>query len=98
MTWKEKQRNIVRQYNRATATELCDVYGKCSAEKRKAFRNCKAEMVNRNGYGMRILSASCYFFTCAFRFEEYGEPYLMYFTHKGSEIIPMETEMEGLKW
>lgn len=69
MTWKEKQRAIVDKYNRSTATELWDVYGRCSTRKQRAYANCKAEMQARGGRDMRVLSASCHFFTCAFRFE-----------------------------
>lgn len=88
------QEKIIQRYNNSTARELWDVYGRCSTAKRKAFENCKAKMLAlRNGRDMRILGASCFFFSCAFRFEnDYGEPCLFYMTHKRSEIIPMETE------
>ena len=46
-------------YSRATATDLWEVYGRCSSAKRAAMQNCRKLQEELDGWGGRICSASC---------------------------------------
>lgn len=57
----------VTAYERSTATQLYDVYGKCSTEKHIAFKYCQELMERENGYNGRIVSYNTFAFTFAFQ-------------------------------
>ncbi len=54
----------------ATATQLSDVYERCSAAKHMAFRECERLMQEYGGEGLKILSHNTFVFTAAFLFED----------------------------
>lgn len=57
----------VNAYERSTATQLSDVYGKCSTAKHRALRYCQELMEKCNGYNGRIVSYNFCAFTYAFQ-------------------------------
>jgi len=57
----------VNAYERSTATELHDVYGRCSTEKHRALKYCKELMEEVHGYNGRIISYNTFTFTYAFQ-------------------------------
>ena len=61
------QTAMLNQYNRASCTELEQLYKTCSEEKKSAARHCWAVMHQYNGYDMRYYSRTSYFFTCGFK-------------------------------
>lgn len=68
-------------YSRATATDLWEVYGRCSSAKRAAMQNCRKLQEELDGWGGRICSASCYLFSYAFLYkDEDGDICLCYVT------------------
>lgn len=79
---------IRHSYNSSTSYELWQVYGKWSEKKEESFKQIKLEMYNNNGFGLRILTASRYFYTCAYQVEnESGERSLVYHTPKKKIIV-----------
>ena len=60
----------VDAYNRSKATELTDVYKKCSYNKKQAYAECRTHASEHNAKNMRIISHNCNFFSCAARNKE----------------------------
>ena len=56
----------VNRYNHSTAAYLDEVYDKYSDEKAEAFEAIRQEMLENNGWGLRITSHTIQFFTCAY--------------------------------
>lgn len=80
MTKKEKV--LLDNYRRASATTLQEVYTTCSTAKHQAFLDCRADLIAHNGHGGRIPSANAQFFTYAFIYQdEDGRERLRYHTH-----------------
>ena len=52
-------------YERSKATELTDVYKKCSYNKKQAYAECRTHSANLGAENMRIISHNCNFFSCA---------------------------------
>lgn len=59
--------NYVQRYERSTAIQLSDVYGKCSTAKHRAFKFCQDLMYELKGYYGRIVSYNTNMFTYAFQ-------------------------------
>ena len=77
----KRQEQLLDNYNRASATELRQVYGKWSDKKKEAYRNCLVKQSSHNGYDGRICTASGWKFTYAFRYrDEAGREHLYYIT------------------
>lgn len=66
----DNNRSASLRYDRATASNLWDVYGTCSFAKQKAFRWCENKMHDMNGYGLKIVSHNSNFFTVMFLFAD----------------------------
>ena len=60
----------VDAYNRSKATELTDVYKKCSYNKKQAYAECRTHAAEHNADNMRIISHNCNFFSCAAKSKE----------------------------
>ena len=58
-------------YERSKATELTDVYKKCSYNKKQAYAECRTHTANIRAQNMRIISHNCNFFSCAAK-SKYG--------------------------
>ena len=58
----EKGMHYINAYERSKATELTDVYKKCSYNKEQAYEH--------NAENMRIISHNCNFFSCAAKNKE----------------------------
>ena len=58
-------------YERSKATELTDVYKKCSYNKKQAYAECRTHSANLGAENMRIISHNCNFFSCAAK-SKYG--------------------------
>lgn len=54
---------FMNAYKKSSATELSDVYGKCSFDKAKAYRQCREWCDKENGKCFRIISAGSFFFS-----------------------------------
>lgn len=68
-------------YKRATATDLWEVYGRFSAAKAQAMKNCRKLQEEMGGWGGRICSASAYLFSYAFLYKDgAGDVCLCYVT------------------
>lgn len=78
----KKQIGMVWSYEHAKAETLYQAYGRPSYNKVRAFRDCEAAKAAHNGYGARIPSASCHFFTYAFKYRDAeGRERMQYHTH-----------------
>ena len=64
------QRQMWRQFQRATATELREVYKNWSTEKQRAYDRCKDIAIANNADRYRICSATSNFFTFAFSYPD----------------------------
>ena len=73
----------VESYNRSKATELMDVYKKCSYNKKQAYAECRTHTAEHNADNMRIISHNCNFFSCAAKSKE-G---LIVYTHANTYIV-----------
>ena len=58
-------------YERSKATELTDVYKKCSYYKKQAYAECRTHAAEHNAENMRIIIHNCNFFSCAAK-SKYG--------------------------
>lgn len=57
----------VEAYEASTWHTLKDAYAKPSAAKQVAFKRCLQKCEAENGNNLRVIFASCYFFTVAFQ-------------------------------
>ena len=89
MRTNKRAKQITEQYERATATRLSDVYGRCSEAKKRAFNYCNMLMQEYNGNDMKILSHNTFVFTAAFLFEdrETGAANIMLITPSRNEAV-----------
>ena len=89
MRTNKRAKQITEQYERATATRLSDVYGRCSEAKQRAFNYCHRLMQEYNGDDMKILSHNTFVFTAAFLFEdqETGAINIMRITPSKNEAV-----------
>lgn len=60
---------LFETYNRSNARTLWDVYGTCSQSKRRAYDNICADCAEVNGYDMRVMSATSFFFSQAYKYD-----------------------------
>lgn len=78
--------------NKGVKTELYQVYGKYSYNKQRALDYCKELRYRLNGYNATIVSASCHFFTYAFRYydADIKKECLCYCTHANDYKFAIE--------
>ena len=57
-------------YERSKATELTDVYKKCSYNKEHAYAKCRTHAERNGADNMKIISHNCNFFSCAAKSKE----------------------------
>ena len=62
-----KGQNFINAYNRSSDRDLFDVYGRYSAEKGRADKDCRRKMIEEGGEDYRIISANTFAFSCAWR-------------------------------
>lgn len=67
----KKGMHYIQAYERSKATELTDVYKKCSYNKKQAYAECRTHSANLGAENMRIISHNCNFFSCAAK-SKYG--------------------------
>lgn len=78
----QKNMNMLWNYEHAEARSIYEAYRQPSYNKVRAFRDCEAAKASKNGYDARIPSASCHFFTYAFRYRDAeGKERMQYHTH-----------------
>ena len=70
-------------YERSKATDLTDVYKKCSYNKKQAYAECRTHASEHNAENMRIISHTCNFFSCAAR----NKDGLIVYTHANTYIV-----------
>lgn len=66
----KKGMHYICAYERSKATELTDVYKKCSYNKKQAYAECRTHATEHNADNMRIISYNCNFFSCAAKSKE----------------------------
>ena len=66
----KKGMHYINAYERSKATELTDVYKKCSYNKKQAYAECRTHSANLGAENMRIISHNCNFFSCAAKSKE----------------------------
>lgn len=81
-----KNRGWIEQYKRSTITGVQYAYGRCSQAKINAEIAILQEMFALGGHGYRILSATCNFFTCAYRL---GQDLVVH-TYMNRYLVPWE--------
>lgn len=88
----KREREIVNRYNKATATELKEVYGKPSKLKQQALKKCKEMMEGMDGERFRIMGANNFSFSAAFKMKDShnGKTLLVYITKESVHVIEME--------
>ena len=79
----KKGMHYIQAYERSKATELTDVYKKCSCYKKQAYAECRTHAANHGAENMRIISHNCNFFSCAAK-SKYG---LIVYTHANTYIV-----------
>ena len=57
-------------YERSKATELTDVYKKCSYNKKQAYAECRTHAANLGAENMRIIGGNSRIFSCAAKSKE----------------------------
>ena len=57
-------------YERSKATELTDVYKKCSYNKKQAYAECRMHASEHNAENMRIIGGNSHIFSCAAKSKE----------------------------
>lgn len=76
-----KQMGLYRAYNfRNCGIDIYDAYKTPSRAKVAAFKNCEADREYHNGYDQKIVSASCHFFSYAFKYMDQAGEHLRYHT------------------
>lgn len=66
----KEQERFYESYNRATATNLYEVYGTHSRAKDEAYNYCRRLQYEMGGHDGRICSANTFQFTYAFQYED----------------------------
>lgn len=85
-----RMENAYRSYNYSNMFELWDAYGRCSQSKRNAWEYCKALMNEKNGYGLKVISANTFQFTAGFEYEENGKNMFAYITKSSDTFAEVE--------
>lgn len=62
--------HYINAYERSKATELTDVYKKCSYNKEQAYAACRTHAERNGAENMRIIGHNCNFFSCAAKSKE----------------------------
>ena len=70
-------------YERSKATELTDVYKKCSYYKKQAYAECRTHAANHGAENMRIIGHNSSVFSCAAR----NKDGLIVYTHANTYIV-----------
>lgn len=79
----KKGMHYINAYERSKATELTDVYKKCSYNKKQAYAECRTHASEHNAENMRIISHNCNFFSCAAK----SKDGLIVYTHAITYIV-----------
>lgn len=79
-------------YKRSNATSLRSVYGSYSEAKERAWNYCRDLMLEKDGHGLRVISANGWMFTAGFEFEENGKQMFMYITKTKDVAVEIEEE------
>lgn len=70
-------------YERSKATELTDVYKKCSYNKKQAYAECRTHAAEHNAENMRIIGNNSCIFSCAAK----SKDGLIVYTHANTYIV-----------
>ena len=66
----KKGMHYINAYERSKATELTDVYKKCSYNKKQAYAECRTHSANLGAENMRIIGGNSHIFSCAAKSKE----------------------------
>lgn len=89
MRKQERAAYITGLYEKSTATNLSEVYGRYSTKKAEAFNYCLNLMKRYNGWGLRILTHNSFVFTAGFEFVDpiTSHAMVMYITPSKNEAV-----------
>ena len=87
------EQSLYRNYCRATAKHLTDVYKSYSKEKFDAFKSCVKRCVRYGGYDARICTANGFMFTYAFKYMKDGAERMCYITRNNMYDFEIEKEV-----
>lgn len=79
-TKNQKIQRAYKQWQKSTATDLCDVYGRYSRSKENALDYCRQLAVSLNGSEPVILAHNTFMFTVGFFGELNGKFVFVYVT------------------
>lgn len=85
----KRQKQIIDNYNKATATSVEQVYNTCSFYKTRAEQMILQEMASNNGWGYKILGFNTCTFSCAYLMtnKEDGQIQIVYHTAQNKMIF-----------
>ena len=86
------QLRIIENYKNSHITTLEQAYKTCSSAKQQSYRDIYEEMLLNKGFGIRILSANTFQYTCAY-ITDLEECTLVYHTASKKVVIPLTEEM-----
>ena len=78
-------------------TDLRSAYGRYSKDKADAWDYCMKLCYEKNGEGLKVISANSWRFTAGFEYPdaETGELYFMYITKEYDQSVPTIEAMKG---
>lgn len=85
----QRAQNFLRQYQKASACSLYEVYNTFSQYKARAFDYCKELQAKLCGEFGRVASACVMYFAFAFIFDYEGQKYLCYITKSNNYKIKL---------
>lgn len=68
----KKQQGMKWAYDNARYRSLKEAYKTCSTAKEKAFEYCLRDMLDLDGFDMRITGCGTFTFSCAFQFVDFN--------------------------
>ena len=66
----KKRMHYINAYESSKATELTDVYKKCSYNKKQAYAECRTHAASLGAENMRIIGGNSRIFSCAAKSKE----------------------------
>lgn len=83
----KQAKNFLKGYQLSTKTTIYDAYSKPSSKKISSYNELLYKMKELNGYGMKIISHCCDYYSCGYIIEENNQKYLICETYANSYKI-----------
>ena len=88
----KKELACLYSYRHAGYNSVNDAYDRPSTRKQAIERHILQDMKMLNGYGYKVCSKNCFYFTAGFLFMSEGKEHLMFYTHTRTEDIIIDEE------